>query len=81
MVDIYNLSVAYVGAVFLESNAENKDFSIFHFYAFEIHRFYGLVGHVSTHAVVQSSGGEHYSGQHTVYLGFLNEGSKDRLIC
>ena len=54
--DIHDLGVADVGAVFLEGDAEDEDLGVLHHHALLVHAFDGLVGHIRTHAVVQSSG-------------------------
>ena len=73
MVDVNHLCIADVRAVLLEGDAKNKDFGILHHHALLVHALDSLVGHIGTHAIIQSSGSMHDAWQHTINLCFLDE--------
>ena len=73
MVDIDHLGVADVGAVLLESDAQDQDPGILDQHAFLVHALDGLIRHVSAHAVVQPPGSVHDTGQHAIDLCLLDE--------
>ena len=72
-VDVDDLGVAYVGAVLLESEAEDQDVGMEDLDAFLEHQFDGLRGDVFAHAVVDAAAGEDDLGVVAVALGALGE--------
>ncbi len=73
VIDVNNLGVADIGAIFLESDAQNKNIGILYLHAFKVHGLDGLVGHIATHAVVKAAGREHHAWQNAIDLCFLNQ--------
>ena len=71
--DVDDFGVAYVGAVFLEGEAQDEDMTAEHLDAFLEHELDDAVGHVGAHAVVHASAGEDDFGVVAVALGALGE--------
>ena len=58
-IDIYNLSVASVGAVFFKGKAQKQDFAIFHWSALQTQSVDNLVSDISPHRIVSFAGFHH----------------------
>lgn len=71
--DVDDFGVAYIGAVFLEGEAQDEDMTAEHLDAFLEHELDDAVGHVGAHAVVHASAGEDDFGVVAVALGALGQ--------
>ena len=70
-VDVYDLGVAHVRAVLLESEAEDEDVGVKYLKAFLEHQLYCLGGDVLAHSVVHAAACEDDLGVVAVPLGAL----------
>ena len=73
VVDVHDLGVPDVRAIFLEGDAQDEDLRTFYQHAFLVHALDGLVRHVGAHAVIQPAGVAHHARKDTVHLRLLDK--------
>lgn len=73
VVDVHNLGVADIRAVFLEGDTQYKDLRVLHNHALLVHALDGLVRHISAHAVIQAARIVHHARKHAIYLRLLDQ--------
>lgn len=72
-VDVYNLGVANIGAVLLESETENEDMAVKYLYTFLQHQLDGLRSDMFTHAIVHTTTGKNDFGVVAIAFSTLGE--------
>ena len=71
LVDVDDLSVAHVGAIFLEGEAQDNDVAVEHLNALLQHQFDGFCSHILTHSIIHATTGKDNLWVVAVTLGAL----------